>query len=268
MNTIVHLSTKKATKKHVVGKSVSYLRFDISSLWFTSRQSAWFRKTAARLRRGNGRVKRRHQMWHVITRQPPNQSPGLARQLLRRARKHSLWNGSWRDAVPSFSPSFLFEGRKKKEEKKKTTKQLQRRGGRKERRWRRRRRAGKGLRVIVQPVGGAAPLLIWHCGSCCCWWWWRGWRERTWGGRGGRVGEKKGGGELFSGTRWEVGGGVWVKNHTHNTQVSVAACVCRARASSDGGVALTRTSYGDSSGLLKAVPQSMDKRGQAIWIHL
>lgn len=31
---------------------------------------------------------------------------------------------------------------------------------------------------------------------------------------------------------------------------------------------LIRTSYGESSGLLKAVPQSMDKRGQAIWIHL
>lgn len=28
------------------------------------------------------------------------------------------------------------------------------------------------------------------------------------------------------------------------------------------------TSYGDNKGLEKAVPQSMDRRGQAIWIHL
>lgn len=28
------------------------------------------------------------------------------------------------------------------------------------------------------------------------------------------------------------------------------------------------TSYGDNKGLEKAVPQSIDRRGQAIWIHL
>lgn len=36
----------------------------------------------------------------------------------------------------------------------------------------------------------------------------------------------------------------------------------------DGVESWVFTSYGDNKGLEKAVPQSMDRRGQAIWIHL
>ena len=57
--------------------------------------------------------------------------------------------------------------------------------------------------------------------------------------------------------------------------LKVRVCVRDACASSDKRVAAVIslggcefTSYGDSRGLEKAVPQSMERRGQAIWIHL